>query len=471
MQANTYQLTSGGELMKHNFRRLLMVVLIAALAVLMTACLPGAGSDDTDGDDGAADEADAGADEGGEETAAGELPESCGTVDLQYWNPFTGPDGPFMGEMVDAFNSEHDNIAVTMTTQGDYYTQLSTAAASNTLPDVAIVHADQLATQAYRGVIRPMDDVAAAVGVTADDFPAGVWAAGEINGSRYSIPLDVHPMTMFVNMDLLEGAGIDAAPTTREEFEAAAEAMTEGDNHGFFITSGFPVRQIFEMLLYQFGGESFAADGSEATWNSEAGVEALEWMQQAQANYSEPNLEVDAELNAFKGGTVGIVWNGIWQTTNVTGEGVEFNGQATGVPQIGPNAATWGGSHQFTLPKHEEEDDCKDTAAAIFIKYMLDNSITWAKAGQIPASNSVRASAEFADVQPQASIAPSIEGVFFPPSVPGITDAYAPLDEAVSAIMAGTETDIQAALDNAKERADQILADNRETYGDAPPED
>jgi multiple sugar transport system substrate-binding protein len=167
-----------------------------------------------------------------------------------------------------------------------------------------------------------------------------------------------------------------------------------------------------------------------------------------------------------------MIWNGIWQTTNVTGDSVEFNGQAVAVPQIGPNAATWGGSHQFTLPRHEEEDECKDTAAAIFIRYMLDNSITWAKAGQIPASSSVRASAEFQEVMPQAAIAPSIEGVFFPPAgVPGITDAYAALDEAVSAVMAGTETDIQAALDNAKERADQILADNRETFGDSIPED
>lgn len=53
-----------------------------------------------------------------------------------------------MGQMVDAFNAANPNIVVTMTTQGEYYTQLSTAAASNTLPDVAIVHADQVATQA-----------------------------------------------------------------------------------------------------------------------------------------------------------------------------------------------------------------------------------------------------------------------------------------------------------------------------------
>jgi multiple sugar transport system substrate-binding protein len=398
-----------------------------------------------------------------------ELPADCGVVQLDYWNPFTGPDGPFMGQMVDAFNAEHPNIQVTMTTQSEYYTQLNTSAASGTLPDVAIVHADQVATQAYRNVLRPIDAVVEQVGITGDDFPEAVWNAGVVNDERYSIPLDIHPMTMFVNLDLLNSVGIDAIPTTGEEFAAAAAAMTGGDNNGFNITSGFPIRQIFEMLMYQFGGTSFNEDGTEAAWNSEAGVQAAQWLLDAQATYSQPNLEVDAELNSFKGGTVGMVWNGIWQTTNVTGDGVFFGSAATHVPQIGPNMAVWAGSHQFTLPMQAEEDACRDTAAGIFIKYMLDNSLTWSRAGQLPASNSVRASDEFAEVLPQADIAAgSADYVFFPPSVPGITDAYGPLDEAVSALLSGNATDIQAELDNAADRANQILEQNRSTYATAP---
>src|SRR5215204_5552065 len=97
---------------------------------------------------------------------AAELPAECGTVSLEYWNPFTGPDGPFMGELVNAFNEANPNIQVTMTTQSEYYTQLSTAAASGTLPDVAIVHADQIATQVYRNVLRPMDAVVAETGIS-----------------------------------------------------------------------------------------------------------------------------------------------------------------------------------------------------------------------------------------------------------------------------------------------------------------
>jgi multiple sugar transport system substrate-binding protein len=314
-----------------------------------------------------------------------------------------------------------------------------------------------------------MDDVVAAAGINGEDFPEGVWNAGEVNGSRYSIPLDIHPMTMFVNMDLLAEAGFDAAPTTAEEFEAVAAALTSGDNNGFLLTAGFPIQQIFEMMLHQFGGSPFNEDGTEATWNSPEGVMAAQWLLDTQAAYSQPNLEVDAELNAFKGGTVGMIWNGIWQTTNVTGEGVFFNGVAVPVPQIGPNMAVWGGSHQLTLPVQAEEDACRDAAAGMFIKYLLDNSVVWAQAGQLPASSVVRGSDEFAEIHPQSEIAAgSADYVFFPPSVPGITDAYGPLGEAIGALMSGNATDIQAELDNAAERANQILQQNRETYGEAP---
>jgi multiple sugar transport system substrate-binding protein len=408
--------------------------------------------------------------EGSQSPAGGvaALPAECTNVALQFWNPFTGPDGPFMGQLVDQFNQANPNVQVQMTSQAEYYTQLGTAAASNTLPEVAVIHADQIATQAFRNVIRPMDDLADQLGVSGDDFPEAVWQAGEVAGKRYAVPLDIHPMTMFYNADMLQAAGMSAPPTNSAEFAQAAQAMTANGQNGFMITTGFPVRQIFEMLLHQYGGSAFNDDGTQVTWNDEAGVQALTLLKELQDQYSQPNLEVDAELNAFKSGTVGMVWNGIWQTTNLTGEGVEFNGMATAVPQMGEQMAVWAGSHQLALTQQASPDPCKDAGAAIFIKYLLDNSVEWAKAGQIPASNAVRSSDAFLAIEPQASIAPSVESAFFPPAVPGIGDAYAPLDEAVSAVMAGTTSDVKAALDDAATRAEQILEQNRQNYGEAP---
>jgi multiple sugar transport system substrate-binding protein len=405
---------------------------------------------------------------GGSTGTVGELPADCTNVSLEYWNPFTGPDGPFMGQLTDSFNAANPNIQVLMTSQAEYYTQLGTAAASNTLPDVVIVHADQVATQAFRNVLRPIDDLVSQMGVSEADFPEAVWQAGEVAGKRYAIPLDIHPAVLYYNADLLQQAGISAPPTNDAEFQQAAQALTQGENKGFLLTSGFFSQMIFMTLLHQYGGSEFNEDGTEATFNSEAGVRALQWMLDVQQKYGEPNLETDAEINGFKTGTVGMMMNGIWQVTNVTGEAVEFQGQGTAVPTFGDQPAVWAGSHQLALTVQPDDDPCRDAGAAIFIKYLLDNSVEWAKAGQIPANTAVRESDEFLAIEPQASIAPSVENAFFPPSTPGITDALGPMTEAVSAIMAGTQTDIQAALDDAKARADQILTENRNTYGEAP---
>ena len=138
-----------------------------------------------------------------------------------------------------------------------------------------------------------------------------------------------------------------------------------------------------------------------------AGVQAMNWLLQAQSDWSQPNLEVDAELNSFKGGTVGMVWNGIWQTTNVTGEGVEFDGRATAVPQIGPQMAVWGGSHQLTLPTQAEPDPCKDAAAGQFISYLLENSVTWAQARMI--QNNAPAPATRSRMKPEGPITSGIK--------------------------------------------------------------
>ena len=44
-------------------------------------------------------------------------------VSLAFWNGFTGGDGPFMRKLVEQFNSEHQNIKVSMNTLqwGDFY--------------------------------------------------------------------------------------------------------------------------------------------------------------------------------------------------------------------------------------------------------------------------------------------------------------------------------------------------------------
>src|SRR5690348_6301191 len=101
-------------------------------------------------------------------------------VDLKLWNGFTGGDGDIFKKLVDQFNGEHNNIAVSVATYQweDYYAKLPGAVSSGNGPDIAVMHMDQLATFAARKVIQPLDDVAGALGLSEKDFAPTVWKGG-----------------------------------------------------------------------------------------------------------------------------------------------------------------------------------------------------------------------------------------------------------------------------------------------------
>jgi len=390
---------------------------------------------------------------------------------ISYWNNFTGPDGQFMANLVDRFNAENQSgIQVTMTVQPDYYQTVNAAAASRTLPDMLQIHGLEIPTSAIRRVIRPLpEDVLATMNIDSSDFPESVWAASEYNGERYSIPLDIHGLVMWYNRAQWEAAGIEdpaGKVLSREEYEAALSALKENNDGtmAWAVTNGFPSNWMFESLLLQFGGSWFNEDATEATWNSEAGVQALQYLKDQQAAYSQPNLEVDAGITAFKQGTNSTEWNGTWHVSNLAGEGFE-NGSGAPLPQIGNQYGVRGNSHTLALGANGE-DPAKTAAAACVISFISENSLEWVQgAGHIPARNSVRESEEFQATQPQASYAVMADNAVFPPAVPGLGDALAQLDQAVFSVLAEANPDIQAALDEAASRANQVLEQNRQRYG------
>ena len=164
-------------------------------------------------------------------------------VTLDYWNGFTGGDGPTMQAMLKKFNDSQKNITVKNNTVewADFYQRLPAAAKAGRGPEVGVMHLDQLATNAVRQVIVPLDDVAKEIGLEASDFTPAVWEPGIYDGSRYGIPLDVHSLAMYYNTDHFEEAGITEPPTDEESFMAALDALQEA---GFVATPrGYTLRK------------------------------------------------------------------------------------------------------------------------------------------------------------------------------------------------------------------------------------
>ena len=389
-------------------------------------------------------------------------------VALAFWNGFTGGDGPFMKQMVEEFNKANPNVTVSMNTLqwSDYYAKVPNAVSSGAGPDVGIMHIDQLATNAARRVIVPLDEVASGLELNESDFAPVVWSAGVYQDKRYGIPLDIHPLGFYGNTAQLTKAGIDGLPTDRAGFEAAVKALQEkaGVKNPFWVTATWPAHLMFTSLIHQFGGGIYDAEGAKATFNSDAGVEAMQWLRSFIENGASPkNVSNDAQAVAFRQQKDSLTWDGIWMM-NEWEKVKDLEWAAAAVPTIGDKPAVWASSHNFVVTTQATKDPNKLAAARAFISYISERSIDWAKSGQVPARNSVRESAEFKELKVQSTLAEQLPNVVFPPSVPGIGDVTAPTFEtAVNEIILGKK-EVKAALDEAAKKADSMLDANRKKY-------
>jgi hypothetical protein len=176
------------------------------------------------------------------------------------------------------------------------------------------------------------------------------------------------------------------------------------------------------VLLWQFGGDLYNEDTTKATFNSEAGVEALEWMVSLiKKGYSPKNVAQDAEFTAFQNGNNAFMWNGIWNINPLNDvDGLDWG--VSPMPRIGTEKATWAGSHHFAIMNKRPLDENKVQASKVFINWVSQQSIEYAKAGQIPARKSVRESQAFKNLEEQSTLAEQLPYVHFTPTVPGIAD-------------------------------------------------
>jgi multiple sugar transport system substrate-binding protein len=228
----------------------------------------------------------------------------------------------------------------------------------------------------------------------------------------------------------------------------------------------FQTSTLFQSFIEQLGGSVVNEDGTQATFASPEGVEALTYIKQLRDTHgTAASGPGDPEVQPFTAGQAAIVIHGPWHISNMA-QIQDFEVGFAPIPQIGDEFAVWGGSHQLAL---HSEDPAIQAAAGCWMSWFLQNSLDWAAAGQIPAYTPVRENPELETVAPGiAAIAPSAgEGVIILPQVAGIEGAVWPqgFEPAIDAILLGQETDIQAALERQQANAQQVIDQNAQQYG------
>jgi multiple sugar transport system substrate-binding protein len=387
-------------------------------------------------------------------------------IDLAYWNGFTGGDGPAMQALVKKFNAEDKKITIKPNTieWADFYQRLPAAAKAGKGPDVGAMHLDQLASNAARQVIVPLDDLAEALKLSKSDFTPEVWDPGIYKGKRYGIPLDVHTLAMYWNQGHFDKAGITEPPTDAASFDEAMQKLKKaGFDTPFWMPNRWPAHLMFLSLDWQFGGEPYAEDGSKATYDDEAGVKAATWMvDQIKKGYSPAKVDQDAQYLAFKNQKTSVTWDGIWQINDLNASGINWGMAA--LPTIGDQPAAWANSHHFFLTEQAAQDKNRANAAKTFIGWMSEQSSAWSDAGMIPARNSAREEPAFTDSK-QYVLNDFLENLHFLPPVPGLGDVQPQtLETAVNEAVL-QKTPVEAALKKAAQNATKLMEENLQKFG------
>lgn len=392
----------------------------------------------------------------------------AGKVVLNFWNGFTGPDGHAMDRMVSRFRKENPNIDVRMQVipWGTYYDKLTLALAYGGAPDVFVMHAGRLPEFQSFNKLQPLGDLyaASAPRLSEKSFAPVPWRATFYQGKQYALPLDVHPIGLYYNTKLFREAGIVDSngrakpPKTFDEFLDAARRMTKDtngdgrtDQWGFVYTWQ---RTNWLTISGQFGADIFSPDGKRSALDSPQNLRALHLMHDLIYKYKvAPKPEgVDAWL-AFRQGKVAMALEGIYMLTSLEEQkGLPFAGAPA--PQFGPQKSAWGGSHLLCQPKGISPEQSQ--AAWKLMKFLSDDSLIWAQAGQVPARSDLRSSPEFKAMTVQQQFATQLPFVKYEPLHPRSNNVFPLIEPGIESVLLDLATPEEAMRDVSR-RVNQVL--------------
>ena len=332
-------------------------------------------------------------------------------VEIDYWSVFTGGDGATMQGMVDAFNASQDEVHVNHTpmTADDLYQKIPmTVQTGSGVPDVAVVHIERIPNFVTNEMLYAydMDLINDAAGIVAENYNQAAWAASDIDGEHYGIPLDVHSYVTYINKDLFDKYDLNEFVAdgyiTFDEIRQIGDKARAAGYEGEIFNLGWMRAQ---MLGYyaQEGDGLLSQDGIHPSINNDSMKKAMETMKSLSEDGYTTVKNTDYS-SKFYGGEL-LVWTeGIWMKAAVVDAGINFE-MFPGVCYTPETCKSWTSSHNFVQFADEERTEEEDRAVAKFVNWMGENSLTWAKdAGQCPSHLSINNVAEFKDM-PQSFLA------------------------------------------------------------------
>lgn len=195
---------------------------------------------------------------------------------ISFWTPLTGDDGAYMDQLVKDYNATNPEFKVKHIVTADMYTKISTVLNTGKgVPDLAIIHADRVPGYVKQGMLEPMTAVLGAQPeIKEANYLPQAWATGNIGGTQYTVPLDIHSNAMYYNKDLLKKYNaesfLDDNVVTIDEMLSLQGKLDEGD----YVVNDALLGWVILAQVQNLGGD-IQQDGKPAV-NTEVMKQAFE---------------------------------------------------------------------------------------------------------------------------------------------------------------------------------------------------
>lgn len=197
---------------------------------------------------------------------------------IQWWEPEL-PAGALRGIM-DDFEAQNPGIKVNLVS-GPYSTtrdQIVVGAATGTLSDVVGLDGAWVNDLSKQGAIADLAPLVEASGFDIDQVAAVI----KVGDGSYMFPVASFVYPVFMNLDMLEAAGVTGMPSNRTEFAEAAQKLTNAENnqYGWVLPLSLQSPQGVQndvMSWVWASGKSMLKDGQPDLTNADV-VSALEFI-------------------------------------------------------------------------------------------------------------------------------------------------------------------------------------------------
>lgn len=396
-------------------------------------------------------------------------------VTLTWWTGQADQAQTILTGLAEEFEQEHPNVTIEVSSGApsteDLLQKLSSSFAGGTYPDISYAFGSWASELADSERTLDITEQVADPAVGWEEFSGAARATAQPTGdATIGFPAVVDNISLIYNKTVFDEAGVEypTADWTWDDFRTAAKELTDPATstygYAYSVSGSEETTWQFWPHLWQNGGEILDESETEATFDSEAGVEALTLLRDMAVEDESVYLDqTDTKFGQiFASDQIGMITSGPWSLYDLQVAGTDYG--VVPLPGTDGEHTTISGADLWVLFDHQDAN--REYWSYEFTKWLTDpeQDVRWNVVyGNLPLRESEIDSPEFqAQVEDMPGLdvmAENSRNATIPrPTVPGYVNLSEAIGTAISEVLQGQGEPAEA-LTRAADEATAALAD------------